>query len=111
MQRADLQDADLVRVASGLLASAPNIQVTQGALIEGFASGGRYDVIFVALRPAAGSITVAAPENPRPDRTGVDISSDRARLRLSLEIAERRRMPLGGGQSYSITRNVKSVPA
>ena len=41
------QDADLVRVASGLLASESNIQVTQGALIEGFPSGGLYDVIFV----------------------------------------------------------------
>jgi len=41
------QDADLVRVAVGLLANVPNIQVTQGALIEGFPGGGLYDVIFV----------------------------------------------------------------
>jgi protein-L-isoaspartate(D-aspartate) O-methyltransferase len=41
------QDADLVRVAAGLLANVPNIQVTQGALIEGFPGGGLYDVIFV----------------------------------------------------------------
>jgi len=41
------QDADLVRAASGLLESVSNIQVTQGALIEGFPSGGLYDVIFV----------------------------------------------------------------
>ena len=41
------QDADLVRIASGLLESLPNIQVTQGALIEGFAGGGLYDVIFI----------------------------------------------------------------
>jgi protein-L-isoaspartate(D-aspartate) O-methyltransferase len=41
------QDADLVRLASGLLEREPNIQVTQGALIEGFKAGGLYDVIFV----------------------------------------------------------------
>lgn len=41
------QDADLVRVATGLLANEPHIQVAQGALIEGFPGGGRYDVIFV----------------------------------------------------------------
>ncbi|HEY2835076.1 MAG TPA: protein-L-isoaspartate O-methyltransferase [Rhizomicrobium sp.] len=41
------QDADLVRVAVGLLANVSNIQVTQGALIEGFPGGGLYDVIFV----------------------------------------------------------------
>ena len=41
------QDADLVRIASGLLESQPNIQLAQGALIEGFAAGGLYDVIFV----------------------------------------------------------------
>jgi protein-L-isoaspartate(D-aspartate) O-methyltransferase len=41
------QDADLVRLASGLLEREPNIQVTQGALIEGFKGGGLYDVIFV----------------------------------------------------------------
>jgi protein-L-isoaspartate(D-aspartate) O-methyltransferase len=41
------QDADLVRLASGLLEREPNIQVTQGALIEGFKAGGPYDVIFV----------------------------------------------------------------
>jgi len=41
------QDADLVRVAVGLLANVPSIQVTQGALIEGFPGGGLYDVIFV----------------------------------------------------------------
>lgn len=41
------QDADLVRLASGLLEKMPNVQVTQGALIEGFKAGGRYDVIFV----------------------------------------------------------------
>jgi protein-L-isoaspartate(D-aspartate) O-methyltransferase len=41
------QDADLVRLAVGLLEREPNIQVTQGALIEGFKAGGLYDVIFV----------------------------------------------------------------
>jgi protein-L-isoaspartate(D-aspartate) O-methyltransferase len=41
------QDADLVRVASGLLEDRPNVQITQGALIEGFKAGGLYDVIFV----------------------------------------------------------------
>lgn len=41
------QDADLVRVASGLLENQPNVQITQGALIEGFKDGGLYDVIFV----------------------------------------------------------------
>jgi protein-L-isoaspartate(D-aspartate) O-methyltransferase len=41
------QDADLVRLASGLLERVSNIQLTQGALIEGFPAGGRYDVIFV----------------------------------------------------------------
>lgn len=41
------QDADLVRIASGLLENQPNVQVTQGALIEGFKDGGPYDVIFV----------------------------------------------------------------
>ena len=41
------QDADLVRLASGLLEREPNIQLTQGALIEGFKAGGLYDVIFV----------------------------------------------------------------
>lgn len=41
------QDADLVRVAVGLLANEPRIQVTQGALIEGFPGGGLYDVIFI----------------------------------------------------------------
>jgi protein-L-isoaspartate(D-aspartate) O-methyltransferase len=41
------QDADLVRVASGLLETLPNVQITQGALIEGFKDGGPYDVIFV----------------------------------------------------------------
>jgi len=41
------QDADLVRLASGLLEREPNIQVAQGALIEGFKAGGLYDVIFV----------------------------------------------------------------
>jgi len=41
------QDADLVRLACGLLEREPNIQVTQGALIEGFKAGGLYDVIFV----------------------------------------------------------------
>ena len=41
------QDADLVRAAVGLLADMPNVQVTQGALIEGFPAGGLYDVILV----------------------------------------------------------------
>ncbi|MBN9553561.1 MAG: protein-L-isoaspartate O-methyltransferase [Alphaproteobacteria bacterium] len=41
------QDADLVRVAAGLLEGQPNVQITQGALIEGFKDGGLYDVIFV----------------------------------------------------------------
>ncbi|MES2254497.1 MAG: protein-L-isoaspartate O-methyltransferase [Pseudomonadota bacterium] len=41
------QDADLVRIASGLLENQPNVQITQGALIEGFKDGGPYDVIFV----------------------------------------------------------------
>jgi len=41
------QDADLVRLASGLLERESNIQVTQGALIEGFKAGGLYDVIFI----------------------------------------------------------------
>lgn len=41
------QDADLVRIASGLLENLPNVQITQGALIEGFKDGGLYDVIFV----------------------------------------------------------------
>jgi len=42
------QDADLVRIASELLAGAVGqVQLTQGALIEGFKSGAPYDVIFV----------------------------------------------------------------
>jgi protein-L-isoaspartate(D-aspartate) O-methyltransferase len=42
------QDADLVRIASELLADAVgNVEVTQGSLIEGFKSGAPYDVIFV----------------------------------------------------------------
>ena len=41
------QDADLVRVAAGLLETLPNVQITQGALIEGFKDGGPYVVIFV----------------------------------------------------------------
>ena len=41
------QDADLVRVAVGLLEGLANVQVTQGALVEGFKAGGLYDVIFV----------------------------------------------------------------
>jgi protein-L-isoaspartate(D-aspartate) O-methyltransferase len=41
------QDADLVRIAAGLLEDLPNVQITQGALIEGFKDGGPYDVIFV----------------------------------------------------------------
>lgn len=41
------QDADLVRIAAGLLESQPNVQITQGALIEGFKAGGLYNVIFV----------------------------------------------------------------
>ena len=41
------QDADLVRVAAGLLEGLPNVQITQGALIEGFKDAGPYDVIFV----------------------------------------------------------------
>jgi protein-L-isoaspartate(D-aspartate) O-methyltransferase len=42
------QDADLVRIASDLLADAEgDIEVTQGGLIEGFKMGGPYDVILV----------------------------------------------------------------
>lgn len=41
------QDADLVRVAAGLLETMPNVQITQGALIEGFKDEAPYDVIFV----------------------------------------------------------------
>jgi len=41
------QDADLVRVAAGLLEGLANVQITQGALIEGFKDGGPYDIIFV----------------------------------------------------------------
>jgi protein-L-isoaspartate(D-aspartate) O-methyltransferase len=42
------QDADLVRIASDLLADADgDIEVTQGGLIEGFKMGGPYDVILV----------------------------------------------------------------
>jgi len=41
------QDADLVRVAAGLLEGQPNVQITQGALIEGFKDEAPYDVIFV----------------------------------------------------------------
>jgi protein-L-isoaspartate(D-aspartate) O-methyltransferase len=46
------QDADLVRIASQALAGQKgnqdgNIEVTQGALIEGFKMGGPYDLIFV----------------------------------------------------------------
>jgi protein-L-isoaspartate(D-aspartate) O-methyltransferase len=42
------QDADLVRIASGLLAHAEGqIELTQGALIEGFKQGGPYDAIVV----------------------------------------------------------------
>ena len=42
------QDADLVRLASELLAGIQGrIAVTQGALIEGFKSGGPYDVIVI----------------------------------------------------------------
>jgi len=42
------QDADLVRIASELLAGAVGqVELTQGALIEGFKSGAPYDVIFV----------------------------------------------------------------
>lgn len=41
------QDADLVRVAAGLLETLPNVQITQGALIEGFKDEAPYDVIFV----------------------------------------------------------------
>jgi protein-L-isoaspartate(D-aspartate) O-methyltransferase len=41
------QDADLVRIASGLLEGQANVQITQGALIEGFKDGGLYNVIFV----------------------------------------------------------------
>lgn len=41
------QDADLMRQAAGLLEREANIQVAQGALIEGFKAGGLYDVIFV----------------------------------------------------------------
>ena len=42
------QDADLVRIASELLANAVGkVEVTQGSLIEGFKNGAPYDVIFV----------------------------------------------------------------
>ncbi|HWY61458.1 MAG TPA: protein-L-isoaspartate O-methyltransferase [Rhizomicrobium sp.] len=42
------QDADLVRIASETLVGAQgDIQVAQGGLIEGFKSGGPYDLIFV----------------------------------------------------------------
>jgi protein-L-isoaspartate(D-aspartate) O-methyltransferase len=42
------QDADLVRIASELLADAQGkVEITQGALIEGFKSAAPYDVIFV----------------------------------------------------------------
>ena len=41
------QDADLVRIAAGLLEGLPNVQITQGALIEGFKDSAPYDVIFV----------------------------------------------------------------
>jgi protein-L-isoaspartate(D-aspartate) O-methyltransferase len=42
------QDAELVRLASTLLANAVGrVEVVQGSLIEGFAQGGPYDVIFV----------------------------------------------------------------
>ena len=42
------QDADLVRIASEALAQAEgDVEVTQGALIEGFKMGGPYDVILV----------------------------------------------------------------
>src|SRR6202012_4813274 len=42
------QDADLVRIASeGLARADGQIEVTQGALIEGFKMGGPYDVILV----------------------------------------------------------------
>jgi len=40
------QDAGLVRIASELLADTP-VEVAQGALIEGFKSGGPYDVILI----------------------------------------------------------------
>jgi protein-L-isoaspartate(D-aspartate) O-methyltransferase len=42
------QDADLVRIAAQALEQAEgHIDVTQGALIEGFKMGGPYDVILV----------------------------------------------------------------
>jgi protein-L-isoaspartate(D-aspartate) O-methyltransferase len=42
------QDADLVRIASDLLAGAVGrVEVTQGALIEGFKSAAPYDVIVI----------------------------------------------------------------
>jgi protein-L-isoaspartate(D-aspartate) O-methyltransferase len=41
------QDADLVRVAAGLLETLSNVRITQGALIEGFKDEAPYDVIFV----------------------------------------------------------------
>ena len=41
------QDADLVRIASQALANDSNVEVTQGALIDGFKMGGTYDVILV----------------------------------------------------------------
>lgn len=42
------QDADLMRIASELLADVVGrVEVTQGSLIEGFSQGGPYDVIFV----------------------------------------------------------------
>ncbi|HEX3753932.1 MAG TPA: protein-L-isoaspartate O-methyltransferase [Rhizomicrobium sp.] len=42
------QDADLVRIASELLAGTPGrVEVAQGALIEGFKAAAPYDVIFI----------------------------------------------------------------
>jgi protein-L-isoaspartate(D-aspartate) O-methyltransferase len=42
------QDADLVRIASGLLAQVQGrVQLAQGALIDGFKAGAPYDVILV----------------------------------------------------------------
>jgi protein-L-isoaspartate(D-aspartate) O-methyltransferase len=42
------QDADLVPIASQVLATAQgDIEITQGGLIEGFKMGGPYDLIFI----------------------------------------------------------------
>jgi protein-L-isoaspartate(D-aspartate) O-methyltransferase len=61
------QDADLVRLAAGLLEREANIQVTQGALIEGFKAGGLYNVIFVngAIEAEPGTLLSQLEEGGR----------------------------------------------